>query len=446
MLEDYKKIIGNNPLILWAIPSDQFLHPCATDVSVVFVKNLNTKETCCISFNHPDIPANVSKILFSTYLNSNSSQKWVFDKKLFLQFINVKNLLDINLFNHIEYDNIIEKYEFETSAHKFIYKTKYDCGDLNKAVPILKHKEMFERMCEEFFKMKVDNRLDEGFKKENDIIIETLSELESNGIYVNKERFIRYFNAKVNASGFVYSQYNIYTATGRPSNHFDGVNYAALSKDNGVRSCFISRHKECGNMILIDYSAFHPRIICKLIDFTMDYDVDIYKYLGKLYFNRDVTEYDMEEIKMITMRQFYGDVEEKYKHIKYLVQSKEFINDNWKFFIKNGCVYTPVFKRKITDQHLKNANPTKLFNYILQATETEIAISTLKRVNEYLKTKKTKAILYTYDSVLFDFYIKDNINTIIDIMKIMTDDYTFPIKVYMGDSYNSLIQIYPRFL
>ena len=66
----------------------------------------------------------------------------------------------------------------------------------------------------------------------------------------------------------------------------------------------------------------------------------------------------------------------------------------------------------------------------------------IKWVNKYLRDKKTKAVLYTYDSLLFDFYKDDGtevLNTIMDIMK-MND--RFPIKVYMGQSYGSVIQIY----
>src|SRR3972149_1850904 len=92
----------------------------------------------------------------------------------------------------------------------------------------------------------------------------------------------------------VYSQYNFYTSTGRPSNHFDNVNYAALNKENGVRKCFVSRHGKDGTMILIDYSAFHPRIISNIVNFPMGINEDIYKYLGEMYFHRNITEYDMD--------------------------------------------------------------------------------------------------------------------------------------------------------
>jgi hypothetical protein len=444
MLGNYKELmekLRHVPIILWAIPSDEFLHPCVTDTSLIFIKELLDKNTYCFSFNHPDLLPVVDKKTFVGDLNVFDNKKWVFDKKSFIQLMPSENLLDINLWNHLQKNEIIDKSLFDTNAHKFIYRTKKDCGDLNKVIPLLKHKEMFEKMCSVFLSNYTDD-IDEGYEKENRIIIGALSELESNGIYVNKECFKNHFDANVNPNGFVYSQYNVYTSTGRPSNHFDGVNYAALNKDNGVRDCFSSRYGSDGVMVLIDYSAFHPRIICNLVDFPMPIDQDIYKYLGEIYFHRKVGEYDMEEIKSITMRQLYGGVEEKYEDIKYFKNLKEFVDKYWQEFKQNGCIHTPLFKRVITNEHLKDANPNKLFNYILQATETEVAMTAVDLVNKYLRDKKTKAILYTYDSLLFDFYKGDGKEVLETIMHIMKMGDKLPIKVYMGQSYHSITQIY----
>ena len=297
---------------------------------------------------------------------------------------------------------------------------------------------MFENVCDEL-RIKIQlSDLDVGYLKENEIIIETLSELEINGIHVNPIYFKNYFNAEIYDNNLVYSQYNIYSSTGRSSNHFNNVNYAALNKSDGCRKCFTSRYGDEGKMVLIDYSAFHPRIISYLIKFPLDIDTDIYTYLGELYFHRKVTEYDMNEVKSITMRQLYGGVEEKYQHIKYLSYVKEFIEKYWVDFKKNGYIKTPLFGRFITNKHLLDPNSYKLLNYILQATETEIAVTALMLVNRYLKTKKTKAVLYTYDSILFDFHKSEGNETLKEIIRIMKMKDRFPIKIYEGDSYDSL--------
>jgi hypothetical protein len=298
--------------------------------------------------------------------------------------------------------------------------------------------------------------IDESYNKLNTTVIETLAELESNGICVNPDCFKKHFNAKIYGDytkNMVYSQYNIYTSTGRPSNRFDGVNYAALNKENGCRSCFVSRQgtrwsvKEgatiwYGKMVLIDYAAFHPRIISHLIGFDLPMDVDIYQYLGEIYFNKqNLTPLDIDEAKKLTFRQLYGGVEKQYEHIKYFNRLKGFIEDHWKFFQGHGYVETPIFKRKITSSHIKDPNPNKLFNYILQATETEIAIPVINELNQFLKKRRSKAILYTYDSVLFDFCPDDPKDTLHGVLQIMRKDGKFPVRVYAGNNYNDLNQI-----
>ena len=222
MVESYKNLIESIqhvPILLWAIPSDEFLHPYITDVSAIFIKELIDNKTYCISFNHPDLMPVVDKKTFIEDLNKFSERKWVFDKKSFLQLLPIKNLLDFNLWNHLRNNSIIEKSSLDTLAHRFIYRTKRKAGDLNNVVPLLKHKEVFEKMCNIFLECDT-NILNDGYEKENSIILETLSELESNGIYVNEECFRKHFDVEIQPNGLVYSQYNICTSTGRTEQSF----------------------------------------------------------------------------------------------------------------------------------------------------------------------------------------------------------------------------------
>jgi DNA polymerase I-like protein with 3'-5' exonuclease and polymerase domains len=280
---------------------------------------------------------------------------------------------------------------------------------------------------------------DKSYLRINNEIIPILAELESNGIYVDELCFKNRFNSKVH-NGYVYSQYNIYTSTGRPSNRFGGVNYAALQKDNGSRSCFISRFGENGIMMMMDYSAFHPHIICELTNFPMSFDVDFYAYMAKLCFKKeDVDSQDISDAKSLTFRQLYGGVEEEYSHIKFFYNLKSFIDSHWKEYKENGFTRTPIFGRKI--KNVMEPNPSKIFNYILQATETEISVPILGKVNSYLRNKKSKAVIYTYDSVLFDINLDEMDVVKQELSYLMRDNNRFPIKCYVGKSYDDLKQI-----
>jgi hypothetical protein len=441
----FNKEIGYHDIMIFIIPSDdRFIHASASTLSAILVKDLETDKIYEFSFGHPDCSFQICLGDFITSIQIQPTRKvWCFDKKSSDQLLHISNYLDIDLFTHLQENWMLDLNSCETSAHKLVKRNNYGQRNINNIIPLLKHKEMFERMCDEVrLKVNFPDDLDSGYIKENATILGTLAELENTGIHVNCDCFKNHFpDAQIYDKDLVYSQYNIYTSTGRPSNRFDNVNYAALNKSDGSRKCFTSRYGEDGKMVLIDYSAFHPRIISYLIKFPLGIDTDIYAYLGELYFGRKVTEYDMDEIKSITMRQFYGGIEEKYQHIKYLNHAREFIEKYWEDFKKNGFIKTPLFGRVITDKHLLSPNPYKLLNYILQATETEVAISTLRKLQDLLINKKTKAVLYTYDSLLFDFYKpegKELLDKIISVIK----GSKFPVKIYEGDSYDSVVQTY----
>ena len=64
-------------------------------------------------------------------------------------------------------------------------------------------------------------------------------------------------------------------------------------------------------------------------------------------------------------------------------------------------------------------NRNKLFNYLIQANETESNIKTIIELQNYLLGKKTKLVLYGYDSFLFDFSKQDGVIVLKEIKNIL---------------------------
>ena len=441
--EDCNQFLSENvegDWIVHVVPIEDGVHPASTRPSIIFIRNISTGKTYYYAYEHPDSSPDLDpEWVTQEVLAQPNKIKWALDKKAFCQTFRLPKVYDANLCGFFKTNEIEEFSDFETSAHNLVRKQAFGKKCLNKVIPLMKHLEAFNDMCDSLEKMVKKTTIDIPFSRVNDIMLETLGEMESNGIFVDGNLFEKRFNQKPNASGYVFSQYNIYTSTGRPSNRFNGVNYAALNHTDGSRACFRSRHGKDGRMVLIDYTAFHPRIICDLTNYPISTDVDIYAYLASLYYQKkDVDETDIANAKKLTFRQLYGGVEEKYSHIKYLANLNAYINEQWEFFQKNGHVVTPFFKRKITDKHIQDPNPSKLFNYILQAVEGEVAIPKAQSVLHYLRGKSTKAILYTYDSVLYDFHRNDGMETLNEIRKIMSSDGHFPMKTYIGETYQDL--------
>ena len=57
----------------------------------------------------------------------------------------------------------------------------------------------------------------------------------------------------------------------------------------------------------------------------------------------------------------------------------------WSDFKENGFVVTPLMKRPLYKNCLHDMNPNKLFNYLLQASETEYNLHMLNNVNDLLR-------------------------------------------------------------
>ena len=99
----------------------------------------------------------------------------------------------------------------------------------------------------------------------------------------------------------------------------------------------------------------------------------------------------------------------------------------WKIYQDTGEVCNPQSDKPFTDK-LKRMNPAKLMNYMMQSLETSNNVLILKDVLRYLKDKKTKIALYTYDAILFDFSKEDGKQTLLDIERIMSRDNKYPVK------------------
>jgi len=99
----------------------------------------------------------------------------------------------------------------------------------------------------------------------------------------------------------------------------------------------------------------------------------------------------------------------------------------WLTYKDNDVVFNPQSGKAFT-KDLKEMHPAKLMNYMMQSLETSNNITILKEVLRYLQNKKTKLVLYTYDSFLFDFHKEDGKETLERLKELMECDGRFPIK------------------
>jgi hypothetical protein len=139
---------------------------------------------------------------------------------------------------------------------------------------------------------------------------------------------------------------------------------------------------------------------------------------------------DYKKAKELTFKQLYGGVFEEYKELEFFKKVEKYIDDissKEEYVCNSGYVFKTDMKKQ------------KLFNYILQNTETYYNVLILEKIIRLLKSNKTRIIHYTYDSFLFDVSReeRDIIQSIIDVFV----EYGFNIKIEAGPNYGSLQRV-----
>jgi len=391
------------------IPYNNWTHPTQNSICAIYIRPLLSTKGFIIPTAHSEtLNININDI---TRVLSQYEALYVRDKKEFLHYFTFKTLFDITLNSN----TYIQEF---TQTHSYFYSKMGDKADVNRIIPIVKHYEYCENMFNDL-KDKINEPINEFNNTKTTMVFNAL---ERSGLRIDREKFESHFHP---ISGeYAYTQFNFKTLTGRPSNKFKGVNYAALNKDNGQRECFIPRNS---SLIEFDISAYHPTLLAKLVGYNFG-DQDIHMAFAEMY------GVDYQKAKELTFKQLYGGVFDQYKDLEFFKKVQVYTDDLWDTFQYGGSIECPISKKIFYKDELDDMKPQKLLNYLLQNLETSYNVCILWDIIKLLKDKKTKLILYTYDSFLFDFDRgeKELYNSIINIFK----KYKLQIKINYGDTYN----------
>jgi len=410
-------------------------HPAENSPSILFLRDATTNKDYILNVTHQDIPTTSPEFLFKIFTKLCSvSEVFVLDKKRTIHTLPSK-VYDLNLWNYINSSEIIEVPAQPTFG--FRLNESFE-SDVNLVTPISKHYGWFKSLCGNVSNLVRTLKFDDSYLKVNGDILNILYQFEKNGLEVDVPEFKLHFPHKVLKTNRVHTEYNLLTSTGRPSNRFSKINYAALNTEDGCRKSFISRFGSSGRLLDIDYSAYHPHIIAQQINYHVPVECDIYREFAKQYFEKEeVSDEEVKYTKNLTFKNLYGNISDDVLKIEFFSKTQEYIEHRWKFFCMNEYVETPVFKRRITVKNMESMSPNKLFNYILQASELEYVTDNLLNTLIYLSDKKTVPILYTYDSILFDLNLDDG-DDVIPTLKRLLSNGKFPVKCKIGTNYGEM--------
>ena len=399
---------------------DNSKHPLNTSISIIVVRCsdglyiLPHKHTDALSLSNEQI---------ETVLNTNG-QKWVFQKKKILHTLRVSvNLYDVDSAYFRKEAKVID-YEAPLNPLLSTLTHKGYRDDLIQSLPLMKIVEAIEPQFRKYFH---NEPYTTTLKWYNEVFIPTLSDIEQFGIRVDGKKFIDRWpqaSKQLSPDNLVFTEYNPFTVTGRPSNRHGGVNYAALNKTDGSRDVFVSD----GIFLQMDYNAYHPRLIAKLVKYDAP-DGNMHQWLAEQY------GCTIEESKGITFQLLYGGIDTEFRQIPYFDKVADYIDNLWIETQDKGYLQTP--HRQIPLSWIEQPNAQKVFNYLLQAVETEMNVDKMRKILECIEGSGIEFSLYTYDSFLFDVPV-DVDKEIIKELKGIIEEGGYPIKANWGKTYGNL--------
>ena len=395
------------------ILSDVNRHPLENSLCAVYIKIVDGEEGL-LCFNHGEtLKLSLEKLLTLDKLG----RKFVRDKKQLNHIVKLADVIDVNLQYYMNKNEPLEWDELSTNTHDYFYRVMWKMKNTNRIIPIFKHLELCReqvKVLEKYYQLPIHEQY-------NDEIIDNLSFIESSGLRKDDE--------------MVYSEYNLYTSTGRPSNRFGGINFAALNKKDESRKPYTSRFQD-GILVEFDYDAYHLRLIGHILDYKFP-EGSVHEHMSEFY-----GDVDYETSKSTSFQYLYGRIpQEVIDTNPFFSRVNDYINEIWGEFKREDFIKSNIYNKRIYKKNLSAMNRNKLFNYMIQLLETENNMKVMSELIPFLKGKQSKLILYSYDSFLFDFKLTDGLDFLKSVKQILEQGGVFPTKSSRGLNYHEMEDI-----
>ena len=408
LFNQLKQQIQSKPFVLLQMYSDVNAHPQENRVSCYYVDFQD--EQYIVPIHHTEKYEDDIKMI--------ETEQTIFVQDLKQYYHNTlvfgKDIRDMNWSYYLQQNKPYDTEQHLTNAHHHYYRIHYDKKNINDIVPLVKHTEYLKPIAENLF---------EHYEKQDQTLLENLYQIERSGLKTYEK--------------IVYSEYNPYTSTGRPSNRFGGMNFAALNKSDGSRKQFISRFNN-GVLVEMDFDAYHLRLIGEIVGYDFP-KTSVHEHMAELY----GLPYD--EAKALSFKYLYGGITDEVSDNPFFSKVNDYIKLLWQDYETNNFVQSYIYNRKIYRKNLQDMNPNKLFNYMIQLMETENNIKILNELQPKLQQYNSKLVLYNYDSFLFDFDTKDGLEFLNIVKQTIESGGKYPVKIGKGVNYHDMQDITEKF-
>ena len=440
-IEEFKtfsETFDRHASVLVPVFSDHREHVAANTLCLLGIYLLCENELVVLPFDHPEannLPIECVRELVQVRVEAP-------DANILRYLISTEQMpiTDIQALEFVESGKVTEKEEFYPLVIRQMHERHYHNRNVNRSVPLYKWVEFFRDYTKhiESVMAQYDGPYPSNhFHFLQTIAIPALHFIEKSGLHVDADLLLKKFPLvpeRFIKDGLVYSQYNLFTSTGRPSCRFGGINFAAMNKDTGARSAFTSRF-DGGSLVLIDFESYHLRLIADLIDYDLP-ATPAHEYFGRQYFGTDkLTQEQYDESKVKSFHLLYSNAESDIPFFRKVRQHKHYL---WKKIKEQGVIKSPLHGIEIHLDRIWEPNAAKVFNYLIQLAETERNLTLLDELSrKWGELSKSRIILYNYDSILVDLH-PDEGALIESIATLLSDGGKFPVRIKQGKNYDEM--------
>lgn len=364
-----------------------------------------------LNFTHPD-EIDVDINLTDIQLHPKTI---VFNKKS-LVYSGFNDGVDLNSYLHYYTGDHINPKEFYPKGMDSLANKFYKIEDLGHVIPLSKQLEWARKIARYVMRIYMDNPISQKCIDYCNDSINVFHEIEKNDILVGDE------SKKQN--------YMWYTATGRPSNAWDGFNFSAMNRKDGSRDKIRSRF-DGGKIVQFDYDAFHIKLLAKILEYTFEghpYE-QIQEELGM--------DIDYDDFKSKVFQNIYGNITPEFMKHPFFKTVQAMIDTMYEQYQLDGVVKSWFYEKHFRD--IQDATPNKVFNYVLQSLETEYNVRKIKSILPHLKNKKSVFMMYLYDAFVFDIHPDES--DLIDVLRSAFETDNMSIKIYAGEDFGHIKRI-----
>lgn len=171
-----------------------------------------------------------------------------------------------------------------------------------------------------------------------------------------------------------------------------------IAHDDPIREAISSRFGSKGNILSLDYNAFHPRIVYALAGYNVNYTNDFYtELLNELDIN-----IDRETIKIEIFKIIYGNMNPDSFISKNYSKIVDFDNKVHQELKNFGFIKTLTGRRRyfLDEENIE----TKILNSYIQMMHTDIIGEQLCKLDDFLLDKKSKLIGLISDNFIIDVF------------------------------------------